>query len=127
MKRARGVTACVALALAAVAGAAAAQETAPPVASGGYKVEGQNFAGQTYSGTAGVSFTDDVSCAITWVIAGVTSEGVCIRKGETLSAAVMQGSSLVVVVYDVGQDGTLTGFWTERGTPGVGYETLTPQ
>jgi hypothetical protein len=114
------------LLLAGVAGTTMAQEVTPAPVGGRYTVEGQNFEGKAYQGTAEVRFADDVSCAITWVIAGTTSEGVCIRKGDTLSAAVLQGTSLVVAVYDLGADGSLSGFWTVLDTPGVGFEQLTP-
>ena len=113
------------LCLVLIAGAAQAQDAAPAPVGGSYTVEGQNFEGKAYSGTAQVRFTDDVSCAISWDIAGVSSECVCIRKGDTLSAAVVQGSSLVVAVYDLGTDGSMSGFWTVLNLPGVGFEQLT--
>ena len=102
-------------------------EVAPPPLDGVYQVEGQNFEGKTYTGTAQVRFADDVSCAISWDISGVSSEGVCIRKGDTLSAAVVQGNSLVVAVYDIGADGSLSEVWTVLNVPGVGFEQLTPK
>jgi hypothetical protein len=113
------------LCLAPMAGIAMAQDIGTPL-DGSYQVEGQNFAGKAYVGTAEIRSTDDVSCTISWVIARTASEGVCIRKGDTLSAAVVQAGNLVVVVYDLGTDGSLSGFWTILNTSGVGFEQLTP-
>jgi hypothetical protein len=106
--------------------AAAAPALAEPTIGGVYAVRGSTFSGLEYTGTATVTFTDDVTCGIVWVIATETSEGLCIRHGNSLSASVIQGGLLTLVVYDLGADGSLSGFWTAQGANGVGFETLEP-
>lgn len=106
--------------------AAAAPAQAEPAIGGTYAVKGSTFAGLEYYGTATITFTDDVTCSIVWVIANDTTQGPCIRHGNSLSASVIQGGLLTLVVYDLGEDGALTGFWTAQGAEGVGFETLEP-
>src|SRR5215210_3463476 len=61
----------LALALMAMASSASAQAI-----SGRYQVQGKNFNGTNYSGTAEIVSTANNTCRITWVTGSTTSRGI---------------------------------------------------
>jgi hypothetical protein len=93
---------------------------------GSYSVEGTNFDGSAYRGTAEITVTSDTTCAITWQTGKTTSEGFCMLKGEAFAAAYVLGGDVGLVIYNVNEDGTLDGAWTIAGKDGAGTEVLTP-
>jgi len=111
----------IALLAVSVSGAAAAQSV-----SGVYSVEGRNFDGSRYRGTAEISVTSKNTCRIRWSV-GSQSEGICMRNGAVLAASYGQGSTAGLVIYNIRPDGRLEGLWTMADRDGVGTETLTPQ
>jgi hypothetical protein len=94
---------------------------------GSYAVNGKNFDGSSYVGTAQIELLSDVTCSIYWQTGGSSSQGICMRSGSVFTAAYSMGNVIGLVIYDASANGTLTGTWTIAGKSGVGYETLTPQ
>lgn len=94
---------------------------------GRYAVDGRNFDGSAYGGTANIVLTSDVTCEIYWTTGSTTSEGICMRDGDVFSAAYQMGSAVGLVIYRVRKGGVLEGTWTIAGSSGVGLETLTPR
>lgn len=94
---------------------------------GSYTVEGTNLDGSAYSGTAEITLTSDTTCTIHWVTGGTTSDGICSRNDEAFAAAYVLGDAFGLVVYKVGEDGSLDGLWTIAGKNGNGTEVLTPE
>jgi hypothetical protein len=105
-----------------VAGAAGAQNI-----GGRYEVQGRNFDGSAYGGTANIVLTSDVTCEIYWVTGATSSEGICMRSGDVFSAAYKMGNVVGLVIYAIRKGGVLEGTWTIAGSSGVGYETLVPR
>lgn len=115
--------ACVAAAgLLLMSGAAIAQSI-----GGVYQVEGTNFDGSPYSGTAEIKAASDSTCTIVWSTAGQISRGICMRHGNAFAAGYSLGKAIGLVVYQVMQDGTMQGIWTIAGQSGNGTEILTPK
>lgn len=105
----------------ACAGPATAQEI-----GGRYSVQGTNFDGSPYRGTATIAVTSRNTCRITWHT-GTVSQGICMRNGLAFSAAyAFEDGKVGLVIYTVHEDGTLEGTWTIADTDGVGTETLVP-
>jgi hypothetical protein len=94
--------------------------------AGAYQVAGKNVDGTAYSGTAEIAATSDTTCKISWQTAAATSQGICMRNGNSFAASYALGDTIGLVVYQIKPDGTLEGLWTIAGKPGVGAETLTP-
>ena len=119
MKTAVGVvSACTLLACISVASA----QDLP----GKYQVEGKNLDGSAYSGTAEIVATTEVTCRIAWQTGSTTSEGICMRNGNSFAAGYVLGESIGLVVYEMQDDGSLVGVWTIADQDGVGEEVLTP-
>jgi hypothetical protein len=93
---------------------------------GNYQVEGKNADGSVYSGTAQIVATTETTCRIVWKTGSSTSEGICMRNGNSFAAGYVLGESIGLVVYKIIADGTLEGLWTIADQEGVGEETLTP-
>ena len=53
---------------------------------GHYQVEGKNLDGSAYSGTADIVATTETTCRIKWVTGQTTSEGICMRNGNSFAA-----------------------------------------
>lgn len=101
--------------------------TAPAQDLGGrYRVNGTNFDGSRYGGTAEIIVTSKNTCRITWDT-GSTASGICMRNGNSFSAAYVMGSAIGLVIYRINSDGSLEGLWTVADQDGVGTEVLTPQ
>jgi hypothetical protein len=93
---------------------------------GKYKVDGTNADGSTYSGTAEIVATSEVTCRIKWKTGSTSSEGICMRNGNSFAAGYVLGKEIGLVVYEIMDDGTLDGVWTIADSEGVGKEVLTP-
>jgi hypothetical protein len=93
---------------------------------GKYKVAGKNADGSPYSGTAEIVATSETTCRIAWQTGSTTSEGICMRNGDSFAAGYSLGGSVGLVVYQMKADGTLEGLWTIADQEGVGVEVLTP-
>jgi hypothetical protein len=95
---------------------------------GRYNVEGTNFDGSRYGGSAEITVTSKNTCRIVWVTGGgsSTSTGICMRNGTSFAAGYQLGESIGLVIYEIKKDGTLEGLWTVADQDGVGTETLVP-
>jgi hypothetical protein len=94
---------------------------------GTYNVQGTNLNGSAYSGTAEVKVLSSTTCAITWTTGTTSSQGPCMRAGDVVTAAYVQGNDIGLVMYQLKDDGSLEGVWTITGQDGNGTENLTPQ
>jgi len=94
---------------------------------GNYSVQGTNFDGSPYTGTAEILLTSQTTCVIKWVTGGTTSDGICMRNDDAFAAGYVLGDAIGLVVYKVMEDGSLHGLWTIAGKDGNGTEVLTPQ
>ena len=93
---------------------------------GKYQVAGKNADGSPYSGTAEIVATSETTCRIAWQTGSTTSQGICMRNGNSFAASYALGNSIGLVVYQMKPDGTLEGLWTIADQGGVGTEILTP-
>ncbi|WP_117190873.1 hypothetical protein [Rhizobium terrae] len=104
---------------------------AQTVRAGTYTVEGTNFDGSPYKGTAKITLTSETTCAIEWTTGTAkkpTSTGICMLYGNSFAAGYVMGKDAFgLIVYTVNDDGTLEGAWTISGQNGSGTETLTPR
>jgi hypothetical protein len=92
-----------------------------------YDVDGTNFDGSKYGGTAKIVLTSDTTCEIYWTTGSTTSEGICMRNGIAFAAGYVLGDKTGLVVYEIKDDGTLEGLWTIAGMNGNGAERLIPR
>jgi hypothetical protein len=113
---------CAGLVAAALAMPAAAQGL-----GGNYAVEGTNFDGSAYSGTATITLTSTTTCVIEWTVQGDTSRGICMRNENAFAAAYVLQGTTGLVVYEIKSNGVLDGLWTLAGQDGNGTEVLTPR
>jgi hypothetical protein len=106
---------------------AAVLATAAPAQQigGRYEVQGTNFDGSSYQGTAIITRSSDTTCRIHWAT-GSTSDGFCMVANGTLAAAYKMGDDLGLVLYQLQPDGMLKGVWTIADKSGAGTETLIP-
>lgn len=93
--------------------------------SGRYTVEGRNFDGSRYRGTAEIEVTSKNTCRIVWNT-GSTFQGICMRNGTVFAASYGQGGTAGLVIYEIRPDGRMEGLWTVADRDGVGTETLLP-
>lgn len=107
--------------LAFLASPAATQQIA-----GRYQVQGTNFNGSTYSGTAEIVLTTNNTCRITWVTGSTTSRGICMRNTNAFAAGYTMGGAIGLVIYELKPDGSFEGLWTIADQQGVGRERLIP-
>lgn len=94
---------------------------------GHYRVQGTNFDGSHYSGTAEIVVTSKNTCRINWVTGSTTSRGICMRNGNAFAASYRLGDAVGLVIYEMKGDGALEGLWTIADKTGVGTEKLTPE
>ena len=94
---------------------------------GSYKVRGTNLDGSKYTGSAEITVTSKNTCRIEWQTGGTSSSGICMRNGIALAAGYTLNDAVGLVIYDIKDDGTLDGIWTNADTDGVGTELLIPQ
>lgn len=100
------------------AGPAAAENFA-----GTWTVQGTNFDGSRYGGTARITITSDTTCEIIWNT-GSVAKGICMRNGPAFAAAYVMNGKAGLVVYRIVDDRRLEGFWTIAGESGSGTEIL---
>jgi len=91
-----------------------------------YDGTGTNPDGSKYTGTVSVKVVSDTTFLIEWSIGDATYKGFGMRLNDTLAATYMIDDEPGLVMYKVGNDGTLNGLWTIRGKNGSGTERLTP-
>ena len=115
-------TALIALTLFGLAGGASARDV-----GGNYRVNGTNFDGSPYGGTATISITSDTTCDISWVTGSTSANGFCMRNQDAFAASYQMGNSVGLIIYKIMPDGSLNGIWTIAGQDGAGTEVLTPQ
>ncbi|WP_407049408.1 hypothetical protein [Methyloraptor flagellatus] len=104
-----------------VVGPAAAQSL-----GGDYRVEGTNFDGSRYKGTARITITSNTTCRITWST-GTEASGICMRTDDVIAASYKMGGSLGLIIYRLQSDGSLDGVWTIADQSGAGTERLIPR
>jgi hypothetical protein len=92
---------------------------------GRYRIEGTNPNGSRYAGTAVVTLTSDTTCRIVWDTGG-TSNGICMRNGDTFAAGYVLQGKPGLVIYRLSGDGSMRGIWTIAGEGGAGTENLYP-
>jgi hypothetical protein len=97
------------------------------VRAGVYDYHGTNPNGSPYSGTAKIAITSDTTCTIVWKSGDTPSYGICMRDSDSFAAAYKMGADIGLVIYKIGDGGTLTGTWTIAGQSGAGTEVLTPE
>ena len=112
------------LASALLAVSLASPAAAQVVSAGTYCVEGTNFDGSSYSGTATITLESDTTCSIEWKTGDTTSQGFCMLNGSAFAAGYVLGDDIGLVVYEVKRDGVLDGAWTIAGKNGSGTEVL---
>ena len=94
---------------------------------GTYDVNGTNFDGSAYKGTATIEVTTSTTCRIHWETGSTTSDGICMRNQNALAAGyAFSDGKIGLVVYEIMADGTLDGVWTVADQEGAGTEVLTP-
>ena len=94
---------------------------------GSYSVRGTNLNGSAYGGTAKITLTSRTTCVIEWTTGGTTSSGICSRNEKAFAAAYELNDAIGLVIYEVRNDGSLSGLWTIAGQEGSGTEILTPR
>ena len=113
------------LAMTALVACALAPAALAQTIGGKYQVQGTNFDGSPYGGTATVSPSSNTTCRIDWET-GSHSSGICMVSGNSMAAAYRLDGSIGLVLYQLQPDGSLKGTWTLADKPGSGTETLTP-
>lgn len=89
---------------------------------GTYKLDGVNPDGSTYSGTLDVTASGE---AFAWSWNAGEYAGVGLQQGEVVSVA-WGSDACYVVSYIIGEDGVLTGKWTDMAISGIGADVATP-
>jgi hypothetical protein len=92
-----------------------------------YDEVGTNPNGSKYTGTATVEIISDTTFKIRWKIGSTTYSGFGMRMNDTLAATYMVDGEPGLIVYKVGDDGTLDGLWAIRGQNGNGTDRLIPR
>jgi hypothetical protein len=93
---------------------------------GNYTVEGTNFDGAPYGGTATITVSSNSTCEIAWQTGQSESVGICMLLNDSFAAGYVMGDAVGLVIYEVQEDGVLNGVWTAAGVDGAGTEILTP-
>ncbi len=93
---------------------------------GTYEVRGTNPDGSHYSGTAEITTTAKYTCRIAWHV-GTDSSGICMLNGTAFAAGYTLQDKVGLIIYELGDDGTLDGTWTIADEDGYGTEVLVPQ
>lgn len=107
------------VALAAPAAAQDAPATKPPGYTGSYAMEGRNPDGSPYGGTVDIVQSGTLAI-LTWRI----GENVFVGTGVASSRSIAAAYGPIVVLFEKGDDGALTGVWTAQGQTKLGYEIL---
>ena len=91
---------------------------------GTYRVNGTNFDGSRYTGTAEIT-PNGSTCRIRWHT-GNNAWGTCMLSRRAFAAHYRMGNEWGLIVYELQGDGSLAGVWTIEGRAGAGTEILTP-
>ena len=94
--------------------------------AGSYRVDGTNFDGSAYRGTAEIVMTGKNTCHIHWKIGRDDFNGFCLVRGRIFTSGYRGGNSVGLVSYGIKEDGAISGIWAIDGKTGTGTETLTP-
>ena len=92
-----------------------------------YDEVGTNADGSKYTGTATVEIISDTTFSIRWKIGSTTYSGFGMRMNDSLAATYMVNGQPGLIIYKVGEGGTLSGLWAIRGQNGSGTDRLTPR
>lgn len=100
---------------------------------GVYAVNGVDPTGQEYSGTIVIKSTDSVDrFAVEWIVTGSIQLGVGVLAGDRLTVdwsevnnATGQGTG--TIVYEIMDDGTMSGTWRAAGFDEPGTEQVFPE
>ena len=114
------------LAVALIAAALGVGPAAAQSLGGDYRVEGTNFDGSRYKGTARITITSNTTCRISWST-GTEASGICMRTDDVIAASYKMGGSLGLIIYRLQSDGSLDGVWTIADQSGAGTERLIPR
>jgi len=101
---------------------AACAPKAPPPLEGSYDVAGTNPDGSTYEATIDVAASGE---AYTWNWNGGEYKGVGLKEGNIVTVA-WGSDACYAVSYTIGDDGVLTGKWTDMSISGIGADVATP-
>ena len=88
---------------------------------------GTNPNGSKYTGTATVEVISDTTFLIKWKIGSTTYSGFGMRMNDTLAATYMVNGEPGLIIYQVGDNGVLSGLWAISGQNGNGTDRLTPR
>jgi hypothetical protein len=91
-----------------------------------YAAAGSNPDGSTYTGTVNIKVISDKTFTIHWKIGDETYDGFGMRNGDALAATYEIDSEPGLIIYKVGDNGVLDGFWVVKGKDKGGTERLTP-
>jgi hypothetical protein len=89
---------------------------------GTYTLKGTNPDKSTYEGTLDVTAAGE---AFNWSWNGGEYKGIGLQQGDTVSVA-WGSDACYVVSYVIGNDGVLTGRWTDMAASGIGSDIATP-
>jgi hypothetical protein len=92
-----------------------------------YDEVGTNADGSKYTGTVNVEVISSTTFKIRWKIGSTIYSGFGMRMNDTLAATYTVGGEPGLIIYKVGDDGTLSGIWSIRGQNGSGTDRLTPR
>jgi hypothetical protein len=92
-----------------------------------YDEVGTNPNGSKYTGTATVEVISDTTFLIKWKIGSTTYSGFGMRMNDTLAATYLVNGEPGLIIYQVGDNGVLSGLWAIRGQNGNGTDRLTPR
>jgi hypothetical protein len=110
------------VALACLLVACGGKSAAPTTIVGTYTVAGTNPDKSEYKGTLDVTASGE---AYTWSWNGGEYKGVGLQQGNVVSVG-WGGDECYVVSYLIGDDGILTGKWTDMALSGIGADVATP-
>ena len=89
---------------------------------GSYTVRGTNPDKTSYTGTLDVTANGD---AFDWSWNGGSQKGIALQQDDVVSVA-FGNDACYVVSYTIGDDGVLTGKWTDMAVSGIGSDIATP-
>ena len=95
--------------------------------AGRYEVTGTNPDGTTYGGVLVMQPTGTGAWRVVWQVGGEPVEGIGLANGSSFAAAYQIEGRAGLVLYQVQQNGILTGQWSITGMGAIGTETLTPR
>lgn len=95
--------------------------------AGSYDLEGANPGGSgRYAGKVEVVSSGD-TFQVRWRIGNQSQQGTGILVGKTFAVSYRQDEDAGIAVYEIGNDGILSGVWAPMGSSAVGIEIWTPE